>query len=33
MYLKGKFGLFKSEAELKEGVFIGQKIRELQLDD
>ena len=28
-YLKAKFGLFKSEAKLKEGVFIGPKIRKL----
>ena len=33
MYLKEKFGLFKSEAKLKEGVFIGPEIRKLLLDD
>ena len=33
MYLKEKFGVFKSEAKLKEGVFIGPEIRKLLLDD
>ena len=33
MYLKEKFGLFKSEAKLKEGVFVGQEILKLVLDD
>ena len=33
MYLKEKFGLFKREAKLKEGVFIGPEIRILLLDD
>ena len=33
MYLKEKFGLFKSEAKLKKGVFIGPEIRKLLLDD
>ena len=30
---KEKCGLFKSEAKLKEGLFIGQEIRKLLLDD
>ena len=33
MYLKEKFGLFKNEAKLKEGVYIGPEIRKLLLDD
>ena len=33
MHLKEKFGLFKSEAKLKEGAFIGLGIRKLLLDD
>ena len=33
MYFKEKFRLFKSEAKLKAGVFIGPEIRKLLLDD
>ena len=33
MYLKEKFGLFKSEAKLRKGVFIESEIRKLLLDD
>ena len=33
MYLKEKFGHFKSKAKLKEGVFIGLEIQKLLLDD
>ena len=33
MYLKGKFGLFKREAKLQEGVFIGSETQKLLLDD
>ena len=33
MYLKEKFGLFKSGAKLKKGVLIGPEIRKLLLDD
>lgn len=32
-YLKKKFGVEKSDAKLKEGVFVGPEIRELILDD
>ena len=32
MNLKKKFGLFKNEAKLKEGVFIWPEIRKLLLD-
>jgi len=32
-HLRNKFGLDKSEAKLKEGVFVGPEIRELMLDD
>ena len=33
MYFKEKFGLFKSEAKLKEGVSIRPEIRKLLQDD
>ena len=33
MYLKEKFGLFKSKAKLKKGVYIAPKIPKLLLDD
>jgi len=32
-HLRSKFGLDKSEAKLKEGVFVGPEIRDLMLDD